>query len=170
MIEALSDRIVCISNAVQRQFGSAVADNPDRYPVIYNVVEPPDPKKVIPKSVKADLPHPFRVGYVGRISSGKRLHDLLEAMRMLKTAKLEPDLLVAGTFVDTPYERRIEEMISQYRLYRQVKMLGYVESPAELYGHIDVLVVPSLNEPFGRVLIEAMQYGVLCVGANAGGV
>ena len=167
LIDALSDRVICISGAVQQQFGIKLAQNPKRYPVIYNAVEP---IKMLPPRVDAPSHTPFRIGYVGRLSAGKRFHDLVEAMRILKTKKIEPELVVAGTFVDQPYERRIQDMLTQYRLDRQVTMRGYVSDPAELYGELDLLVVPSLNEPFGRVLIEAMQYGVPCVASDSGGV
>lgn len=42
---------------------------------------------------------------------------------------------------------------------------------AEEYNHADVMVVPSIwDEPFGRVVIEAAQYGLPTIGSNRGGI
>ena len=34
----------------------------------------------------------------------------------------------------------------------------------------DIFVFPTLNEAFGLVLLEAMEYGIPCVGTNEGGI
>ena len=39
-----------------------------------------------------------------------------------------------------------------------------------LYRRTDVFVMPSLVEGFGMVLLEAMSYGVPCIGTKTGGI
>jgi glycosyltransferase involved in cell wall biosynthesis len=51
-----------------------------------------------------------------------------------------------------------------------VQWLGYQSDPDAFYRDIDVLLLPSADEPFGRALIEAMAYGVPCIATNGGGV
>jgi glycosyltransferase involved in cell wall biosynthesis len=73
--------------------------------------------------------------------------------------------------VDAPYEARIRERVAQDEdLKHTVRFLGYQDDLKPLYEVLDVLAVPSLNEPFGRVVIEAMANGVPCVAADSGGI
>jgi glycosyltransferase involved in cell wall biosynthesis len=79
-------------------------------------------------------------------------------------------LLVAGNFVDEPYRERIEAAMAEECLRHTVRFFGYQEDLRPLYDVLDVLVVPSLNEPFGRVIIEAAAHGVPCIASNSGGI
>lgn len=151
LIMALSDRVICISQAVADQFDHAT--------VIYNAINVRDwDFKIKPRS--GDL----KIGYVGRLTEGKRFHDLLSALPANATLK------VAGTFVDAPYEKRVQDLVSEQHLQDRIEWLGYQTDLKAFFASIDILVLTSLNEPFGRVLIEAMASGVPCVAANSGGV
>ncbi len=185
IIDRFSDQVVCISHVVRNQFGEYAERDPDKYAVIYNAMELParedltplnDPQNAILRSLSLralnlpDHKHVFRIGYIGRISEGKRLHELLEAVAMLRRRDLKVELLVAGNFVDEEYKQRIRQQITDEGLFQHVFLLGYQSKLDEVYYSIDVLVVPSLNEPFGRVVIEAMAHGVPCVAADSGGI
>ncbi len=172
-IDMLSARVFCIAGAVQNQFKSLPDFWESRYPVIYNALSddvlnaPLSEPLVFPKASPV-----FTVGYIGRLSEGKRFHDLLETLAGIKEidTTLNFRLLVAGKFVDAPYEKQINNLIEEANLKQEVVMLGYQSDSAAFYKQLDVLVVPSQNEPFGRVLIEAMAYGVPCVGTQSGGI
>lgn len=184
LIARFSDQVICISEAVRRQFGPLLERDPDQFPVIHNALALPDngalirlsdPQAAILKSLALrvlNLPDSrvFRVGYIGRISAGKRLHELLDALALMRGRGIQAELLVAGNFVDDAYRRLIEDRLESHGLKQAVHMLGYQENLEEVYYAIDTLVVPSLNEPFGRVVIEAMAHGVPCVAANSGGI
>ncbi len=161
-IDCLSDRVICISEAVRRQFGR-YGDNLEKYRVIHNALE-----SVPETEANGRNDGPFRIGYVGRLSEGKRFHDLLEAISSLGANR--PEVLVAGRFVDKPFEKRVMDRIERDGLKDQVRFLGYRDDLPAVYRDINVLVVPSLNEPFGRVVIEAMMAGVPCIAADSGGI
>lgn len=184
VIDRFSDQVICISKAVRDQFGRYLIEDPDKYRLIYNALPlenlPPlllwnDPQRAILKSlalVQLKLPETkvFRVGYIGRLSAGKGFHELLEAFALLKKRGLAIELLVAGSFVDEPYEQRIRGQIERNQLADSVRFLGYQQDLTPVYELLDLLVVPSVNEPFGRVVIEAMANGVPCIGADSGGI
>jgi glycosyltransferase involved in cell wall biosynthesis len=74
--------------------------------------------------------------------------------------------LVLGGRGEPAYEQGLRTLYTDPR----IRFLGFVE-PAELLSRIDVLVVPSLlQEPFGRVLIEAYGHGVAVIGSRRGGI
>ncbi|MEB3287682.1 MAG: glycosyltransferase family 4 protein [Vampirovibrionales bacterium] len=172
IISALSSRVLCISSVVRQQFNDAQRKNPQKYPLLYNALSP--------KQIPDTLPEPrffgsnrLTIGYVGRLSEGKGAHDLLEALALLKSSLTQtqmPQLKIAGDFVDAAYENRIRDLISRHHLAGHVDFLGYQENIQDFYRQIDLLVLPSKNEPFGRVIIEAMAYGVPVIGADSGGI
>jgi glycosyltransferase involved in cell wall biosynthesis len=185
IIERFSDRVICISEAVRSQFGEYAEDDPDKYLVIHNALELPNTEEQIPllNQSQSDLIRTlslaalnmpdsklFRIGYIGRLSEGKGFHELLEAFSILKQRGVLAELAVAGNFVDEAYKARILDAIDENNVRDSVHLLGYREDLTPLYEVINVLVIPSRSEPFGRVVIEAMIQGVPCIGSNAGGI
>ena len=47
---------------------------------------------------------------------------------------------------------------------------GFIDSFVTLYRVAEVVIVPSIYEPFGLVALEAMASGCLCVVADTGGL
>lgn len=70
-----------------------------------------------------------------------------------------------------------EEFMKQLKQYAQisgiedrVKFIAFRRDISPIMNALDTLVLASTEEPFGRVLIEAMSMGVPVVATNAGGV
>jgi glycosyltransferase involved in cell wall biosynthesis len=102
----------------------------------------------------------FCVGFVGRLDPCKDLPFLVEAFAR---TDLDPAdrLLILGT---GPDEARVKQMASQRGLTNQIVWAGRVDEPATAYSAMDVLVLPSVYEAFGLVLLEAMAAGLPVVG------
>jgi glycosyltransferase involved in cell wall biosynthesis len=97
---------------------------------------------------------------LGQISPHKGHDDALEAMRLLGDGYR---LLIAGKG-DTDYVEKLKEKARGL----PVTFSGFVELP-EFFSAIDVLLVPSWEEPFGIVLLEAMASGIPVISTAAGG-
>jgi glycosyltransferase involved in cell wall biosynthesis len=126
--------------------------------VIKNAYQPPH--EVTPSPVTT----PLRLGYLGRLDPLKGVDYLLRT--------LSGDLahrswtLILGGRGEPAYEQRLRALYTDPR----IRFLGFVQA-AEFLSQVDVLVVPSLlQEPFGRVLIEAYGHGVTVIGARRGGI
>jgi len=106
-------------------------------------------------------PHqPVHIGLLGQISPHKGHDDAIAAMGFLGP---EFRLLIAGRG-----EFAYLEKVKQKSLGLPVEFMGVV-SPVEFFGKIDVLAVPSWEEPFGIVLLEAMASGIPVVATAGGG-
>lgn len=110
-----------------------------------------------------DLPRP-RVAYVGRLSEQKGVDVLLGAFARCREAA---SLLVVG---DGPHRTKLQRRARGLR--RDVRFTGFLphaDIPAVL-RHVDVLVLPSLYEELGSVLVEAMAVGLPVVASRVGGI
>lgn len=107
---------------------------------------------------KAHFLPEFNVLFMGRLSAEKGFPVTVDVVGALQTQGLEVGLLVVG---DGPRRREYERLVSERRL-RNVVFFGFVRQ-TELpfyYGQADVLMVPSVSEPWGLVVNEAMACGV----------
>jgi glycosyltransferase involved in cell wall biosynthesis len=107
---------------------------------------------------------PLRVGYIGLLTYNKGVHLIASAARKLSSPDLI-DVTIAGD--GEPAYR--DELTAEFRGI-PTSFEGWVK-PADFYGKIDILVVPSLwREPFGRVCIEAFAAGVPVLASDIGGL
>jgi starch synthase len=60
--------------------------------------------------------------------------------------------------------------LQRVRAARDVEHLAWVENAGGVLRHLDVLVAPSHQEPFGTVLSEAMAVGTPVVATRVGGL
>lgn len=109
--------------------------------------------------------------YVGRLWWGKGLNFLIEAFSELQKSGLpgceETTLFIAG---DGPDEKRLRDQAVALNL-RNVIFLGYVqkEELPRYYALSDVFVFPTLGDPYGLVVDEAMACELPVISTSAAG-
>jgi 1,2-diacylglycerol 3-alpha-glucosyltransferase len=97
--------------------------------------------------------------YVGRLSPEKNLQALLGEFARLKADGAEQwQLVLVG---DGPQRAELEERVSREKI-PDVKFPGFKvkEELLQYYAAADVFVLPSLSEPWGLVVDEAMAAGL----------
>jgi glycosyltransferase involved in cell wall biosynthesis len=109
---------------------------------------------------------------VGRLTPWKGHPVLLSAWARVSRRMPEARLLVVGevAFWEQSYEQELREVAVELGLEECVRWLGFREDVPELLRASDLLVLPSIDEPFGRVIIEAMATELPVVATNSGGV
>lgn len=142
----------------------AVADRlaPLKAHVVYCPVEL-DPPQAAPPWPPGGGPV---VGFVGRIEPRKGPLDLALAAPAIKAAVPAARVVIVGAdpyMSDPGYFARV-------RSADQVEHYDWVSNAAGLMRHLDVLVAPSRQEPFGTVLAEAMAVGTPVVATRVGGL
>ena len=81
-----------------------------------------------------------------------------------------PKFSSAATRYDNlSYLSRLEAMVAGRRLEGVVSFLGERNDVPEILSAADLLLAPSWEEPFGRVIIEAMTMGVPVAATSVGG-
>jgi glycosyltransferase involved in cell wall biosynthesis len=103
--------------------------------------------------------------YVGRLWGGKGVDHLLAAYERL--GDLDTSLLIAGDGVD---EEAFRTLTRQRRL-RNVRFLGFKDHDqlSRVYAAADALVFPTLGDPHGLVVEEAMASGLPVITSEAAG-
>lgn len=128
----------------------------------------PDRDVVAPDTDKATR----TVLMVGRICHEKGQHLLLDAAERLKDESVTY-LFVGGVPPDSPRETAYHEALLERarapEIRDRVRFLGNRADVAALMSASDLVVLASANEPFGRVLLEALSLGIPVVAPDRGG-
>lgn len=110
---------------------------------------------------------------IGQIAPRKGLRELVTAFAKLVAANADAHLLIAGEAIfNKDYEYRDDVLALRDRLGLQLRVhfLGARRDVPHIMRAIDVLVLNSLQEPFGLVLVEAVSSGTAVLAANVGGI
>lgn len=106
--------------------------------------------------------------FVGRfVNEYKDISTLIEAFHQLPVSYSQATLLLVG---DGPDRGRYERQVQELGL-KDVTFLGMCdhETLTKIYAAADVFVFPSISEPWGFVLNEAMEFGLPLIVSDAVG-
>jgi glycogen synthase len=122
---------------------------------------------------KAFEPGKLSLLYAGRLSPEKGIETAIAAAGSLVQdwSECQVSLTIVGGG-ETAYQQHLAALARRHGIESAVTFRPPVtkEGMPALYSQFDVYLFPSIwNEPFGRVLVEAMASGVAVVGAETGG-
>jgi len=109
-------------------------------------------------------------GAVGRIDLLKGLDLLVSAFaRVAKTVK-HARLLIVGEAKGkgSSFKDDLLIMITKHGLRERVVLAGHQDNPVPYYAAMDVLVMPSRTEGFGRSVVEAMAMAKPTIATDVG--
>jgi glycosyltransferase involved in cell wall biosynthesis len=118
------------------------------------------------------------LGVVAQLSPWKGQDTAIEALGSIVHAGIDAHLLLIGSakfvarstrFDNQRYVAALRELVARRGLTDRVRWLGEREDVPQLIRALDVLLLPSWEEPFGRALIEAMALGVPVIATDVGG-
>jgi glycogen synthase len=116
----------------------------------------------------------FRLVFVGRVETIKGPDTAIEALAILKN--LIPKTLVSLDIIGTgspDYLEYLKLLTARFDVDDRVSFLGKLDSGEVFrrYQNYDILLFTSRwQEPFGRVIIEAMAQGLPVIATQVGGV
>lgn len=165
LIYRWSSRIVFESNAARTVFEDCTPA--DKSQVIYNSVRldesPVDRQAARRRFGLRD--EDVAVGFVGQFIDRKNPLLLIDAISRLPDAK-RVHCLFAG---DGRLRAEMESRISAHGLSNRCRLVGFQDDVRPFLNAIDVLALPSRQESFGLVLVEAAHYGKPVVACRSQG-
>ena len=169
-------RAICISNAVRRSL-LAWSKDIDKVKTIYN---PTDLSffngqfdMIQVKELKKSLNlNNLVVGMVGRFDPAKGHETFLEAAAIVSDTVKDVSFLIVGWWA-LDFEKGRAEALKRYAkdlgLQDKVVFTGFTADVKKYYHMMDIVAVPSWEEPFGLVTIEALASKRPVVATNSGG-
>jgi glycosyltransferase involved in cell wall biosynthesis len=113
------------------------------------------------------------VGIVGQIRAEKGHEELLRAAQEICAYRSDVCFLVVGASYsdeDRLFQENLRTQVARLGLEHVFRFVGFQENVATWMRAIDVLAVPSWQEPFGRVVVEGLSAGCAVVATAVGGI
>ncbi|BBC24544.1 glycosyltransferase family 4 protein [Pseudanabaena sp. ABRG5-3] len=175
-LKALSPKIfIAISSDIEQWLMQDIGINEKRIKKIFNGIDnkyfyPPSDEEKKESRAKFQISgEDFVVTLVGRLQWNKGHKILIDAANDIK--KSNPKCSFKYIFAGSGDQREeIEKYAFENAENRQIFLfLGYVSEPRHIYWASDIIVLPSQNEGFPLVVLEAMACGIVSIRTPAAG-
>ncbi|GGG29081.1 glycosyl transferase [Rhodococcoides trifolii] len=163
----LASRIVCNSEASRRSVCETRPLAPREIDVVYNGVRSRD-AVVEPARYDGEL----RIVLVGRIAPRKGTDLAVDALALVRQQGVDARLTLCGDVFPGYewYEQDVRERAEKSGVGDFVDFLGYVSDTGVVLRQSNIAIVPSRQEPFGNVAVEAMLASRLVIAADVQGL
>ncbi len=169
------DHVIAITERVKEDMTKGIPQKvrPEISTIYYGVkpLEKADPE--VTQKLRAqyvDEDDDFLIGLFGRIDAYKGQHLLIEALRLARGKSYPFKAILVGHAMEDAYLEELKTLVKKNKLEDHIIFTGFVTNPRELMQACDTVVLTTVEETFGLVLIEAMSVGIPVIGSNAGGV
>ena len=122
-----------------------------------------------PQELPANFPQKaarYRIGCVANYRRVKGLETLVQAADLLEGSGLDFELLIVGSDRNNEMAPCLARAASRQRIH----LTGPIPQAWRVMRTCDCVVMPSLQEAFGGVAVEALACGVPLVASNVGGL
>lgn len=134
--------------------------------VVYNGVDVPDAEPV-----KRELNGKyFTIGVLGTILENKGQMVALKALRLLVRRGVAVKLRIAGRVGNDGYYSILRDFVQVNNLDNSVEFVGSVPRVDEFLDSLNLLVVPSFDEAFPTVILEAFSTATFVIASKVGGI
>jgi len=174
----LSDGVIGVSNAAGKRFENFNNFN-QKYKTIFNGVDtdlfkPVESKPLVRKELGLS-PDKFHLMFVGQITKGKGIFDLINAASILnehKESRKVLQVLFIGAFAGNSGEKEFNSRINSLQLNDIIEYIPQQKNIERWMQAADALIIPSHEgvEGMPRVLYEAMACGAVGIGSDTSGV
>lgn len=176
MFSFLTDRIIANSVAVSKRFKD-IKGYGKKVSVVYNGVglEKFNPgidgyKIKREFGIQADVP---LAGILSRMGPGKGQEYFMKAASIVKKSVPNIKFIIAGDAVLEEERTELSKLVNQakeLKLCDDIIFTGYRSDIPDIMASLDLVVLATEAEPFGRVAIEAMAMAKPVIATNAGGI
>ncbi|XJZ26227.1 glycosyltransferase family 4 protein [Bacillota bacterium Lsc_1132] len=163
-----ADHVIVCSDYMKQELDSVFGTSKNQIAVIANGIDSIEEK--LGKEVSfLEWQGKKLIFSVGRIVSEKGFATLIEAAALAKKAKLAVFFVIAGK---GPMLETYRQNVAERLLHDYIAFVGYVSDGEKdaYYQECDIAIFPSLYEPFGIVVLEAMNHGKPTIVSRVGGL
>lgn len=161
LLNKYTDQIIFISKSLANKYLPEIEDK-NKVHIIYDDVS----ERYIVEKKQFDKE--INILVAGLIQEGKGQLEIVQAFEYAMKEVPSIRLYIAGE-TGSGYYKKVKQYIVEHNLANQVKFLGFVTNMNELRSRMDLGIVASRSEAFGRVTIEGMLAQMAMIGADAAG-
>ena len=163
-----SNKVITNSSATSKQFRNSKLDWKIR--IVYNAIDVEEFKIHQPfPSINGVKTTDYVVAVIGSLQKRKAQDDAIKAVKIVKETIPNIKLLIVGEG-RKEFKNYLKNLTLKLGISNNIIFTGYRDDIPSILCHCKLLLVPSWNEPFGRVVIEAFATGIPVIGTNSGGV
>lgn len=111
----------------------------------------------------------FNFLVLGFISPEKNTEEAIRAFNTISKKIPDATIDIIGNG-DFEYLSFLENLVFELKINDKVNFLGYINNSEINFLNYDFFILCSKNEAFGRVIVEAMENGLIVFANNSGGV
>lgn len=160
-----SDIVISVNEKI-RQKTIELGQKSDQSFVISNAIEVGEfvePNNDIDFSKKDKI----TIGLIGRFDRTKGFDYVIRSLKLLNDKSDKKFILkIAG---DGYFKNELEELVRFEKVENYVQFCGWIKDKDLFFSDVDIFCLPSLNEPFGIVVLEAMKYNKPIIATNCDG-
>lgn len=108
----------------------------------------------------------YLITSIGFLNKNKNYKVVIEAIALLKK-QLDIHYIICG---EGKEQKNLESLASRLGIRNNIHFLGYRTDVFEIIKASDVVIVPSFREGVPRVVLEAMNLGIPCIGSDTRGI
>ncbi len=166
-------RVIAVSESVRRGLLASLPVPAEQIVTIPNWVNC-DAYRQAPPSDQArrrlGLSAPLVVGMVGQMTPTKGQEEFLRAAARVSASREDVAFLVVGREQKgRRFTRRCHQLVQRLDIAHRVTFVDHIEDLSWVWSALTVLVVPSWQEAFSIVLIQAMAAGLPVIASRVGG-
>jgi len=171
------EKLINLSRTEQEHMQKNLPLPPEKHAVIPN---PVDTEKFAPSKYDCEFfrsqwkvkPDEILIGLVGRLDPGKGQREMLLAMQKVVAEFPNSKLVLVGQETYGEHENFANELRSlaqQLGIADQTIWAGFQTQMPEVLKALDIFVMPSYQENFANILLEAMAMQLPIISTNSGG-
>lgn len=164
-----ADNIITVSNFTRNLIIDKYGVDPSKVDVIHNGVETYEPPRYEPTLKELRAQGKKIVLYHGRITIQKGVDYFVKAAKRVVDFDDNIVFVISGT---GDMEGQIMQQVAAMGLSQNVLFAGplWYDERDRMYQSVDLVVMPSVSEPFGLVPLEAIQHGTPSLISKQSGV
>lgn len=171
ILKKIPHKLIAISNAIETNILDELKISPDRVATIYNGTDLsrfPDNVDIEGKKKELGLPSNLPiVGVIGRLITQKGHRYFLESIPIILKKNKNILFLIVGK---GNLKEEMKSLAKNLEISQYVRFIGYQRDVNTIIKLMDVVVVPSVFEAFGRVITESMACSKPVIATKVGGL
>ncbi len=158
-----SSKFFAMSNIIKEDYVNTFNLNPDNVHVVY-----PACKQVFDEYPIMSDDDKITFGVVANSALNKGGHLFVFALGIMKMTGFDFNLKM----ISPKYDKDIlmKFLVKVFRLEERTEIFPAQKNMLDFYSKISCLALPSKNEAFGLVVLEAMSLGIPCIVSSTAGV